>query len=82
MGNWTVKLGILDGFLRLSDWSADWVEVKTDAPRVTFRCNVSALLDPKLTDVVRGKTNLKDDDKSSIGASCQKTTGKFFRKPT
>ena len=78
MGNWTVKLGILDGFLRLDDWSVDWVEITTDEPKTIFRCNVSALLDPKLADVIRSKTNLKDEDKESIDATCKKTTGKFF----
>ena len=60
-GNWTVKLSNINGFLRLDDWSVDWVEITTEEPKTTFRCNVSALLDPKLTDVVRSKTNLKDE---------------------
>ena len=76
MGDWTVKLGNVDGWLRLSDWSVDWVDIKTDT-KTTFRCNVSALLDPKLTDAVRSTTDLKEEDKASVGARCQ-TTGKFF----
>jgi len=72
--NWTVKLGHSNGFLRLSDWSVDWVEIKTDSPKITFRCNVSALLDPKLSDAVRSTTRLGKDDKTSIGSNCQ-TTG-------
>ena len=76
-GNWTVKLGNVGGFFRLSDWSADWVEIKTEAPKITFRCNVNALLDPALTDVVRSTTPLEKDDKTSVGSNCQ-ATGKFF----
>ena len=75
MGDWTVKLGNVGGWLRLSDWSVDWVEIKTDAPNITFRCNVSALLDPKLTDAL--DKNSKEKEKTSIGSSCQ-TTGEFF----
>jgi len=71
--NWTVKLGHSNGFLRLSDWSVDWVEIKTDSPKITFRCNVSALLDPKLSDAVRSTTRLGKDDKTSIGSNCQTT---------
>ena len=75
MGNWTVKLGILDGFFRFSDWSVDWVEITTEEPKTTFRCNVSALLDPKLTDVVRSKSNIKDEDEAS------KWRGPYVTKP-
>jgi len=71
-GNLTVKLKKMDGFLRLGTWSVDWVEIRTDAPKITFRCNVSALLDPKLKDVVRS-TAIKEEDKASVGASCQPT---------
>ena len=77
MGNWTVKLGSAGGFFRLSDWSVDWVEIKMDAPKITFRCNVNALLDPTLTDAVRSTTPLEKDDKTSVGSNCQ-ATGKFF----
>ena len=78
MCDWTVKLGNVGGWLRLSDWSVDWVEIQTDAPKITFRCNVSAKLDPKLADAVRSTTGLKEEDKAySVGSSCQ-TTGKFF----
>ena len=54
MSNWTVKLGNV-GFLRLSDWSVEWVEIKTDAPTITFRCNLNALLNPKLADAYAEK---------------------------
>ena len=74
MGDWTVKLGKVDGWLRLSDWFVDWVEIKTDEPKITFRCNVNALLDPKLTDEVRSTAGSKEEDKASVGSSCQ-TTG-------
>jgi len=73
MGNWTVKLGSAGGFFRLSDWSVDWVEIKMDAPKITFRCNVNALLDPTLTDAVRSTTPLEKDDKTSVGSNCQAT---------
>ena len=72
-GNWTVNLKIVDGFLRLDDWFVDWVEFQTDAPEITFRCNVSAKLDPKLTDAVRTQSSLREENKASIGSSCQRT---------
>ena len=70
MGNWTVKLQNV-GFLRLSDWSVDWVEVIIDEPDITVRCNVNALLDPKLTDAVNKKA-IRKEAKTSIGGSCQR----------
>ena len=70
-GNWTVKLKIVGGFFRLSDWSVDWVEIKIDEPKITFRCNVNALLDPKLTDELNYKA-IRKTEKTSIGGYCQR----------
>ena len=71
MGNWTVKLKILGGFFRLGDWSVDWVEIIIDEPDITVRCNVNALLDPKLTDALNSKA-IRETEKTSIGGSCQR----------
>ena len=57
----------------MDDWFVDWVEIKTGEPKITFRCNVNALLDPDLTDAL----DKNSKEKTLIGASCQ-TTGEFF----
>ena len=62
----------------MSDWSVDWVKIKTDAPKFTFRCNVFALLEPKLTDAVRSSSPFAEEEITSIGSNCQTTTGEFF----
>ena len=63
----------------MSDWSVDWVEIKTDVPKITFRCNVNALLDPKLTDALNDRT-IRKTEKTSIGGSCH-TKGQSLGKP-
>ena len=60
----------------MSDWSVDWVEIKIDEPKITYRCNVNALLDPKLTDAVNKKA-IRKEAKTSIGGSCQRKGNTF-----
>ena len=43
-GNWTVKLKIVGGFFRLSDWFVDWVDIAIDEAD-NFICPVDEWLD-------------------------------------